>query len=83
MRRREFIVSFGGAAVAWPLAAFGQQPEAMRRIGVLMSTRVDDPLGKARLSAFLNGLQPLGWAEGRNVRVDIRWTGGNADDIRK
>ena len=70
MRRREFITLLGGAAVAWPLAARAQQPERMRRIGVLMNLAADDPEGQARLAAFLQGLQQLGWTDGRNVRID-------------
>src|SRR5262245_52837186 len=81
-RRREFITLLGGAA-AWPLMARAQQGERARRIGVLMSTAANDPLGKARIAAFLHGLQQLGWTDGRNVRIDTRWGGGNADDIRK
>src|SRR5215471_208763 len=81
-RRREFITLVGGAAVAWPLAARAQ-PDRMRHIGVLMSTASNDPLGKARIAAFLHGLQQLGWTDGRNVRIDTRWGGGNADDIHK
>jgi putative ABC transport system substrate-binding protein len=83
MRRREFITLLGGMAVAWPLAARAQQGDRMRRIGVLMSAAANDPEGQARIAAFLQGLQPLGWTVGRNVRIDIRWTAGNADDIRK
>jgi len=82
VRRREFITLVGGAAVAWPLAARAQ-PDRMRHIGVLMSTASNDPLGKARIAAFLHGLQQLGWTDGRNVRIDTRWGGGNADDIHK
>jgi ABC-type uncharacterized transport system substrate-binding protein len=80
MRRREFITLLGGMAVAWPLAARAQQGDRMRRIGVLMSAAANDPEGQARIAAFLQGLQPLGWTVGRNVRIDIRWT---ADDIRR
>ena len=69
--RREFITLLGGAAAAWPLAARAQQPERMRRIGVLMNFAADDPEGQARLAAFLQGLQELGWTDGRNVRIDI------------
>ena len=83
MRRREFITLLGGAAAAWPLAARAQQGERMRRIGVLMSSAADDPEGQARIAAFLQGLQQLGWTDGRNVRIDTRWAAGNADDIRK
>ena len=82
MKRREFITLLGGAA-AWPLAARAQQAERMRRIGVLMTTAADDPEGQARLAAFVQGLQQLGWTDGRNVRIDTRWAAGNADDIRK
>ncbi len=83
MRRREFMTLLGGAAVAWPLAARAQQPERMRRIGVLMSLAADDKQGQARLAAFLRGLQELGWTDGRNVRIDIRWRTGDADRNRK
>src|SRR5262245_14108710 len=82
--RREFITLVGGAAVAgWPLAAGAQQADRVRHIGELMSTAANDPLGQARIAAFLHGLQQLGWTEGRNVRIDTRWSGGNADEIRK
>ncbi|MET0706691.1 MAG: ABC transporter substrate-binding protein [Tardiphaga sp.] len=79
MRRREFIALLGGAAVAWPLAARAQQPERMRRIGVLMNLAADDPEGQARLTAFLQRLQQLGWTDGRNLRIDYRWGTGDAD----
>jgi ABC-type uncharacterized transport system substrate-binding protein len=82
MRRREFISLLGGAA-AWPLAARAQQPGGIRRVGVLMSAAADDPLWQARVTAFRQVLQQLGWTDGRNVRIDIRWAGGNADDSRK
>ena len=82
MRRREFITLFGGAALAWP-AARAQQPDQLRRIGVLMNTAADDPEGQARIAAFLNGLQQLGWTDGRNVRIDIRWPASDADRVRK
>ena len=80
--RREFITLLGGAAAASPLPARAQQ-ERMRRIGVLMGATADDTESQARLGAFLQGLQSLGWTEGRNVRIDIRWSVGNADDFRK
>jgi putative tryptophan/tyrosine transport system substrate-binding protein len=82
MQRREFITLVGGAAV-WPLAARAQPLERMRRIGVLMSTAADDPVGQARIAAFGQGLQKLSWTEGKNVRINIRWAGGNADLDRK
>jgi putative ABC transport system substrate-binding protein len=82
MRRRQFITLLGGAA-AWPLAARAQQPERMRRIGVLMHLAADDPEGQARVGAFLQGLQEWGWAVGRNVRIEYRWAAGDAERIRK
>jgi putative tryptophan/tyrosine transport system substrate-binding protein len=82
MRRRDFITLLGGAA-AWPLAARAQQGERVRRIGVLMTQAANDPEGQARIAAFLQGLQELGWSVGRNLRIDIRWSAGNADDTHK
>jgi ABC-type uncharacterized transport system substrate-binding protein len=82
MRRREFITLLGGAAASWPLAAWAQQGERMRRIGVLWSLAEDDPESKARLAAFRQGLEQLGWSEGRNVRIDIRFAGGRAEPIQ-
>ena len=82
MRRREFIAVLGGA-VAWPLAAHAHEPEQVRPIGVLIPMAADDPEGKARLAAFLQGLQQLGWADGRNARIETRWAGAKADDIHK
>jgi putative tryptophan/tyrosine transport system substrate-binding protein len=83
MRRRQFITLLGGAAAAWPLAAHAQQAERIRRIGVLMSLAADDPEGQARMAAFLQGLQQLGWIDEHNIRIDTRWTAGNADNVRK
>jgi putative tryptophan/tyrosine transport system substrate-binding protein len=83
MRRREFITLFGGAAVAWPLVGRAQQGERMRRIGVLMNLAADDAEGQARLAAFLRGLQQLGWIEGRNAHLDIRWGAGDAERFRR
>jgi ABC-type uncharacterized transport system substrate-binding protein len=83
MRRREFIALLGGAAAAWPLAARAQQGERMRRICVLMSTAVDDPQDPARLAAFAQGLQELGWTIGRNLRIDYRWSASSPDNARK
>src|SRR5262245_47369782 len=80
MRRREFIAGLGGAAV-WPLAARAQQGDRERRIGVLMVGDANDPLWwKPRLSAFTQALADLGWADGRNVRMDLRFYG---DDINR
>jgi putative ABC transport system substrate-binding protein len=79
--RREFITLLGGAAAAWPFVAGAQQPERIRVIGVLISTAADDPEGQARIAAFRQGLQELGWTEGRNVRIDTR-TAVDADQFR-
>jgi putative tryptophan/tyrosine transport system substrate-binding protein len=88
MRRREFITLVGGAAATWPLAARAQQqPERMRRIGVLIGSAADadadDRDAQARLAAFLQGLAQLGWTDGRNVRIEIRRGGGDAEHIRQ
>ena len=83
MNRREFIALVGGAAAAWPLAARAQQTDRMRRIGVLMAMKADDPESQARLAAFAQGLQQSGWTIGQNVRVDYRWSGGNVGNMRK
>ena len=83
MKRRDFITLLGGAAATWPLAARAQQAERMRRIGVLSSLAADDPEAAARNAAFLQTLQELGWTDGRNVRIDYRWSAGNAERIRK
>ena len=82
MRRRDFIALLGGAA-ACPLTARAQQGERMRRIGVLIPGPSEDREFRARLAAFLQGLQQLGWTDGRNVRIDTRWAAGDADLIRK
>jgi putative tryptophan/tyrosine transport system substrate-binding protein len=82
VKRREFVTLLGGAAAGWPLAARAQQGERMRRIGVLMDLAENDPEGQARIAAFLQGLTQLGWTDGRNVRIDIRWA-TSSDDIRK
>jgi putative ABC transport system substrate-binding protein len=81
--RREFITLLGGAAAAWPIAARAQQGERMRRIGVLLPAAADDAVFQARVGAFLQGLALLGWTIGRNVRIEIRWSGGKADDARR
>jgi putative tryptophan/tyrosine transport system substrate-binding protein len=83
VRRREFMSLLGGAVAAWPLAARAQQPERMRRVGVLMPNAADDPEYQARMAAFLQGLAQLGWIDGRNVRIDTRWGVADADRIRK
>jgi putative ABC transport system substrate-binding protein len=83
IERRALIALLGGAAATWPLTARAQQPERIRRIGVLMALAADDPTGQARLVAFVQGLQEWGWTDGRNVRIDTRWAAGNADRFRK
>jgi putative tryptophan/tyrosine transport system substrate-binding protein len=73
MRRREFISLLGSGAATWPLAAQAQQPDRMRRIGVLMAFAENDPEGKVRAAVFERALQELGWTSGRNIRIDYRW----------
>jgi putative ABC transport system substrate-binding protein len=80
--RRDFITLLGGAVAAWPLAARAQQPERMRRVGVLMNLTADDPEASARVTAFAQGLQQLGWTAGHNVRIDYRWGAVDADRSR-
>src|SRR5262245_49387727 len=82
MRRRSFITLLGNA-VAWPYVARAQQAERMRRIGVLMNTVSDDAEGQARLAAFHQGLQQLGWTVGHNVRIDYRWGSDEAERGRR
>src|SRR5258705_13631239 len=82
LRRREFITLLGGAAAAWPLAARAQQPDRMRRIGVLMLYPENDPAGQLRATAFRQGLEKLGWTVGRNVQIDFQWGSGDVDWIR-
>ena len=82
MRRREFLGVLGGAA-AWPIAAQAQQPGRMRRVGVLLNTSADDRERQDDITAFRHALQQLGWTEGRNVSIDIRWSGGQASEIRR
>ena len=83
MRRRDFIKTVGGAAAAWSLAARAQQGEHMRRIGVLLPNAADDPQGQARLTSFVQALERLGWTDGRNVRLETRWGGGDSTRSRK
>ena len=78
MRRREFITLLGGAAAAWPFAAHAQQSERVRRIGVLVSYTEGDPELKARLAGLRQGLERLGWSEGRNLHIDYRFAAGRA-----
>src|SRR5271166_1503519 len=83
MRRRELISLLGGAAVAWPLGVRAQQPERMRRIGVLMNRAADDPEAPSRVAAFAQGLAESGWTIGRNVRIEYCWGANNVDASRK
>lgn len=78
MRRREFIALLGGAASAWAFSARAQQGDRRRRIGVLMSNKEDDPIAQSRVVAFRDGLQQLGWNEGRNLTIEWRWGSGDA-----
>ena len=81
--RREFVTVLGGASLAWPLAARAQQSEHMRLGGFLESTSAGGPGAKARHEAFLKGLEKLGWTPGRNVRIEVRWSGGDEAQTRK
>ena len=83
MRRRDFIKGIAGSAISWPLAARAQQQEHMRRIGVLMNAVENKPQGQARVAAFRQVLQQLGWSDGGNVRIDIRWGQNDIDRERK
>src|SRR5579872_1696629 len=84
MRRREFLAVLAGATVppiARPLAARAQKPERVRRIAVLMGNAESDPLGQARVGAMRDALHELGWSEGRNLKIDLCWSGGDADRL--
>ena len=83
MKRREFITLLGGTAATWPLAARAQQPAQMKRVGIVLPFAASYPEGQARIAAFQQTLAGLGWTEGANMRTEIRWSGSNADDIRK
>ena len=82
MRRRDFIALLSSAAATWPLAARAQQSERVRRIGVLTPTSSDNPGQHARIEAFRNALEALGWSVGRNLQVDVRWAAGDVDLLR-
>jgi ABC-type uncharacterized transport system substrate-binding protein len=83
MRRREFITLLGGATAAWPLAARAQQVERMRRIAMLTPYAESDPEAQAWFEAFARGMQELGWTDGSNIRIDVRWAGGEVDRIQR
>ena len=83
MKRREFITLLGGAAAAGPISARAQQTDRVRRIGVLFSLAATNPESQTRKTAFEQGLQELGWTDGRNVRIEYRWGAGDAANVRK
>jgi len=83
MRRREFVMIVGGAATAWPLMTHAQQLDQVRRVGVLTNRAESDPEGQAHLRAFVQRLSELGWVEGRNLRLDIRWGAGSDERYRR
>jgi putative tryptophan/tyrosine transport system substrate-binding protein len=83
VKRRQFITLLGGATAAWPLTARAQQPERVRRIGLLINLAADDPESQARRAAFQQQLAQLGWIDGRNVRIIARWGAGDAGRIRR
>jgi putative tryptophan/tyrosine transport system substrate-binding protein len=83
MRRREFVTPIGGMLLKAPSSALAQATERMRRIGVLMSFEADEPEAHARRTAFVQGLQKLGWTEGRDVQIDTRWAADDADRDRR
>jgi putative ABC transport system substrate-binding protein len=83
MRRRDFIVAIAGSAAVWPLVARAQQPEPMRRIGVLMGFPESDLQAQSFIAAFRDGLQRLGWIDGRNVRIDTRWPAFDAESRQR
>ena len=82
MRRRDFVALLGGAVTVWPLDARAQQPERMRRIGALIGFAETDSYGQASANAFRQGLEQLGWVEGRNLRIESRWAAGEAARMR-
>jgi hypothetical protein len=82
MKRRNFITLLGGAAATWPLTARAQQPERVRRIGVLVAYAESDPEAQARIAAFRQGLRELGWTEGHNLRMELGWGTGDPDRVQ-
>jgi putative tryptophan/tyrosine transport system substrate-binding protein len=83
MQRREFIILLGGAAAGWPLTARAQQPDQIKRLALLTPYAESDPEGQARLAALREGLGKLGWAEGRNIRIDNRWGAIGAESLQR
>ena len=82
MRRREFISLVGGATTAWPLASRAQQAARLRQVAILRSEVAGDPEGLRNIAALVQGLQALGWTQGRNVRIEQRWAGGSVDAMK-
>ena len=82
MRRRDFIIVIAGSAATWPLAAHAQQPGRARPVGVLMGFAESDPIAQSMVEAFRGALPKLGWTEGSNVRIEVRWGGYDADRIK-
>jgi putative ABC transport system substrate-binding protein len=83
MRRREFITLLGGAAATWPLTARAQQPDRMRRLGLLIGYAENDPLSQPWIAAFLKGLSELGWSDNRNLHIDYRWASADVDRFKQ
>jgi putative ABC transport system substrate-binding protein len=81
--RRKFIAALGGASIAWPLAARAQQGDRMRRLGILMAGAESDPQYQADVAVFREGLQKLGWVDGQNIRIEVRWAGFDAETMRQ
>ena len=82
MRRRHFVALLGGTAATWPFVARAQQPQRVRRIGVLIPGVATDPQNQNRIAAFQQGLRELGWTDGRNLGIDYRWVASGADGMR-
>src|ERR1700676_4479995 len=82
MKRREFITLLGGAFSAWPLAVRAQQPSNVRRVGVLMNGAATETLYQSYVAAFVQGLRRLGWTEGQNLHIEVRWSAGDAELAR-
>jgi putative ABC transport system substrate-binding protein len=83
MRRREFVTGLGGVAAAWPIAARGQEPDRIRRVGLLLGIGANDPEARSRVKAFQQGLRDLGWTEGRNVHIEYRFAASDPDQIKE
>src|SRR6516165_8817871 len=83
MRRRNFITLLGGVAASWPLVGHAQQGDRMRRLGILMAGAESDPHYQADVAVFREGLQKLGWVDGQNIRIEVRWAGFNAETMRR